>query len=63
MVDDQRDRSIILSYDYPLSARLRKPLTIMAGVFALFGAAWLVGRVDVRIGGKAGADGGGKKKL
>ncbi|KAI9789052.1 MAG: dolichyl-diphosphooligosaccharide--protein glycosyltransferase subunit 1 [Peltula sp. TS41687] len=62
LVDDPRDRSIIVTYHYPLSARLRKPLTITAGFFGLFVAAWLVGRVDVTIGGKRGVD-VGKKKL
>lgn len=62
MVDDdqQRDRSVVwLTYDYPLSARLRKPFVITAAFFALFVLAWLVGRVDVRIGAGAGTGAGG----
>ncbi|KAI9833100.1 MAG: dolichyl-diphosphooligosaccharide--protein glycosyltransferase subunit 1 [Phylliscum demangeonii] len=50
LVDDQRDRSLIVTYDYPFLAALRKPITIFAGVFAVFVSAWILSRMDVRIG-------------
>jgi oligosaccharyltransferase complex subunit alpha (ribophorin I) len=51
IVDEMRDREIIVTYDYPLLAGLRKPLVIFAGVSALFVAAWAVGSLDVGITG------------
>lgn len=52
IVDDFRDRELIVTYDYPLLAGLRKPLVIFGGVFTLFVTAWLVGSLDVGIKGK-----------
>lgn len=52
VVDDQRDRDLIVTYDYPSSAAYRKPLVIVAGFVALFVVSWVVGNLDVRIGGK-----------
>ncbi|TAQ87692.1 hypothetical protein B7494_g3992 [Chlorociboria aeruginascens] len=52
IVDDLRDRELIVTYDYPLLAGLRKPLVILASTFAVFAAAWVVGSVDVGIGKK-----------
>jgi oligosaccharyltransferase complex subunit alpha (ribophorin I) len=52
VVDDLRDRAIIVTYDYSFLAGFRKPLTIVASVTALFVAAWGIGRLDVRISGK-----------
>lgn len=49
LVDDVRDREIIVSYDYSFVASLRKPVVIFAGVAALFVAAWAVGNLDVSI--------------
>jgi oligosaccharyltransferase complex subunit alpha (ribophorin I) len=37
-------------YDYPLSAGLRKPVTIFIGILAVFGTAWVIGRLDTSIG-------------
>lgn len=52
IVDEMRDREVIVTYDYPLLAGLRKPLVICAGVSALFVAAWAVGTLDVGIKGE-----------
>ena len=52
VVDELRERDVIVTYDYPFSARLRKPLTIFAGVLVIFGVSWVVGNLDVTIGKK-----------
>ena len=52
IVDDLRDRELIVTYDYPLLAGLRKPLMIFMGFISLFAAAWAIGSVDVGIHGK-----------
>jgi len=52
VVDDLRDRELIVTYDYPLFAGLRKPLIIFSGVLSLFIAAWGIGSLDVGIKGK-----------
>ena len=52
VVDELRDRDVIVTYDYPFSARLRKPLTIFAGLLLIFGVSWVVGNLDVSIGKK-----------
>jgi oligosaccharyltransferase complex subunit alpha (ribophorin I) len=51
IVDEMRDREIIVTYDYPFLAGLRKPLVIFATVSALFIAAWAIGSLDVGISG------------
>lgn len=52
LVDEWRDKDLIITYDYPFGAAYRKPLTISAAIFAVFAAAWLVGSLDVSIGKK-----------
>jgi len=52
VVDDLRDRELIVTYDYPLLAGLRKPLVIFTGVMSLFFAAWAIGSVDTSIKGR-----------
>lgn len=52
IVDELRDRDIIITYDYPFAARFRKPLTIFAGMVAVFAVSWVVGNLDVSIGKK-----------
>lgn len=47
-----RDHHRQITYDYPFLAAFRKPITIVAAVFAIFTAAWLLSRVDVSIGKK-----------
>ncbi|KAL8729497.1 MAG: hypothetical protein Q9181_004978, partial [Wetmoreana brouardii] len=50
VVDEARDKGLIVTYDYPFSAAFRKPITIFLGVFAVFVTAWAIGRLDVSIG-------------
>lgn len=52
VIDDVRDQALIVTYDYPTFAGLRKPITIFAGVMAVFATAWFVGSIDVSIGKK-----------
>ncbi|KAI9727277.1 MAG: dolichyl-diphosphooligosaccharide--protein glycosyltransferase subunit 1 [Chrysothrix sp. TS-e1954] len=52
LVDDVRERDLIVTYDYSFTASLRKPLTIIASVLAIFVAAWAIGQVDISIGRK-----------
>lgn len=52
MVDEAREASLVVIYDYPFMAPLRKPVSIFVGVFGLFVAAWAIGRVDTSIGRK-----------
>jgi oligosaccharyltransferase complex subunit alpha (ribophorin I) len=52
IVDDIRDRELIVTYDYPFVAGLRKPLVIFGGFISLFVAVWVIGSVDVSIRGK-----------
>ena len=49
LVDESRDRDIIVTYDYPFMAAYRKPITIFAGIMAVFLTAWSIGRLDVSI--------------
>ena len=50
VVDESRDQDIIVTYDYPLTAAVRKPLTIFAGIIVVFVAAWGIGNLDTSIG-------------
>lgn len=50
VIDESRDRDIVVTYDYPLFAAYRKPMTIFVGILAVFSAAWGIGRLDVSIG-------------
>jgi oligosaccharyltransferase complex subunit alpha (ribophorin I) len=52
LVDDVRDRELIVTYDYPFAAGLRKPIVIFVSMFSLFVAAWAVGSLDVAIRGR-----------
>ena len=53
IVDDLRDRELIVTYDYPFLAGLRKPFTIFASVLTLFIAAWGIGSLDISIRAKS----------
>ena len=52
IVDEFRDRELIVTYDYPFFAILRKPLVIFVTFFGLFAATWGIGSLDVSIRGK-----------
>lgn len=49
VVDESRDKDLIVTYDYPLTAAYRKPITIFVGIMAVFATAWGIGRLDVSI--------------
>ena len=52
-IEEWRSRgNIIITYDYPWVAGLRKPLTIAVAMFGVYFTAWVVGNLDVRIGKK-----------
>jgi oligosaccharyltransferase complex subunit alpha (ribophorin I) len=52
VVDDWRDRDLIITYDYSWTASYRKPLTIAAGLGSLFLGVFIIGSLDTRIGKK-----------
>lgn len=52
IVDDMRDRELIVTYDYPFLAGFRKPLVIFVSFLSLFAAAWGIGSLDVKIKSK-----------
>uniref|UniRef100_A0A0D2X9J2 Dolichyl-diphosphooligosaccharide--protein glycosyltransferase subunit 1 n=1 Tax=Fusarium oxysporum (strain Fo5176) TaxID=660025 RepID=A0A0D2X9J2_FUSOF len=47
LVDEFRDRQLIISYDAPLSSALRKPLVIFASAMVVFVTTWALGQVQV----------------
>ena len=52
VVDEFRDRDLIVTYEYPTLAKFRKPLAIFAGLLVVFAFSWVVGNLDVSIGSK-----------
>lgn len=52
VVDEFRERDLIVTYDYPSMAKYRKPLTIFSGMLLVFIASWIIGNLDVSIGKK-----------
>jgi oligosaccharyltransferase complex subunit alpha (ribophorin I) len=48
LVDDFRERELVVSYDYPLSARLRKPVLIFGSAMALFVSTWVLGNLNLK---------------
>ena len=52
VVDEIRDRDLVVTYDYPFAAKFRKPLTIFAGLTLVFVVSWVIGNLDVSIGRK-----------
>jgi oligosaccharyltransferase complex subunit alpha (ribophorin I) len=61
--DDHRDRDVIVTYDYPWTSGFRKPVTIFAGMVAVFVAAWVIGSLDLSIGKKKIDQAVGGKKI
>ncbi|RBR03455.1 hypothetical protein FVER53590_00956 [Fusarium verticillioides] len=49
LVDEFRDRQLIISYDAPLSSALRKPLVIFASAMVVFVTTWALGHVQAII--------------
>lgn len=52
LVDDFRDRELVVSYDYPFMASLRKPLIVFTSMVGVFVAAWLIGGLDMKFASK-----------
>ncbi|XXG94931.1 hexokinase [Hypoxylon texense] len=52
LVDDFRDRELIVSYDYSLVASLRKPLIVFSSMVTIFVGIWAISKVDVRFSTK-----------
>ncbi|KAI9675179.1 MAG: dolichyl-diphosphooligosaccharide--protein glycosyltransferase subunit 1 [Trizodia sp. TS-e1964] len=50
VLDDARDIDLIITYDYPLIAGLRKPLSIFFASISLFVAIYFIKKIDVSIG-------------
>ena len=52
LVDDVRDREIIVTYEYTVLAGLRKPLVIFGSVVSLFVAVYVLGSLNTSITAK-----------
>ncbi|KAK1754849.1 Ribophorin I [Echria macrotheca] len=48
LVDDLRERELVVSYDYPLSATLRKPLIVFGSMMTIFVSTWLLGNLNLK---------------
>ncbi|CAG7561661.1 unnamed protein product [Fusarium equiseti] len=47
LVDEFRDRHLIISYDVPMSGTIRKPLIVFISVMAVFVTTWALGTLQV----------------
>jgi oligosaccharyltransferase complex subunit alpha (ribophorin I) len=47
LVDEFRDRDLIISYDVSPVTTLRKPLIVFASMMTVYVVAWAVGKVEV----------------
>jgi oligosaccharyltransferase complex subunit alpha (ribophorin I) len=52
LVDELRDRELVVTYSYPFLAGFRKPLVMFSGLLALLVVSCVVGNLDVSIGKK-----------
>ncbi len=52
LVDDFRDRELVVTYEVPFIASLRKPLVVFASTLAVFVAAWVIGGVELKFSSK-----------
>ncbi|KAK5663324.1 hypothetical protein OQA88_3752 [Cercophora sp. LCS_1] len=52
LVDDLRERELVISYDLPLSASLRKPLVVFGSTLAVFVGTWLLGNLNLQFASK-----------
>ncbi|KAF2687887.1 Ribophorin I [Lentithecium fluviatile CBS 122367] len=52
IVDEFRERDLIVTYDYPWTAGYRKPIVLALGLFAVFAVSWVLGSIDTSIGKK-----------
>lgn len=53
LVDDFRDRELIVSYDVPFLVSLRKPLIVFGSMAATFVAAYVIGGVELKFASKS----------
>lgn len=53
LVDDLRDRELIVSYDLPFLVSIRKPLVIFGSMVATFVAAYVIGGLELKIRSKS----------
>jgi len=53
LVDEFRDREVVVLYRLPLAASLRKPAVIFASAFAVFVAWSIISRVEFKFWSKA----------
>ena len=49
VIDEDREKDIIVTYDYPFSVAFRKPITIFCGIMVIFATAWGIGQLDIGI--------------
>lgn len=47
LVDDLRDRQLIIAYDYSMASALRKPLVVFVSALSLFFTAFVVTSIDL----------------
>ena len=47
LVDEFRDRDLIISYDVSSTVTLRKPLIVFGSMLSVFVVAWAIGKVEV----------------
>ncbi|KAF9880042.1 oligosaccharyltransferase alpha subunit [Colletotrichum karsti] len=52
LVDELRDREVVVTYDYSVASALRKPLIVFASMVFVFVAAWVVGGLNPTIAKK-----------
>ncbi|KAI1828616.1 Ribophorin I [Xylaria intraflava] len=52
LVDELRDRELIVSYEHSTAAALRKPLVIFASTMTVFVGMWLLSKLDVSFSAK-----------
>jgi oligosaccharyltransferase complex subunit alpha (ribophorin I) len=52
LVDEFKDRDLIIYYEVPSAMTLRKPLVIFASFLTVYAAAWAIGKVEVGFGQK-----------
>jgi len=52
VVDEAKDITVLVTYEYPWLAGFRKPVTIFVALAGTFALAWAVGSVDTSIGRK-----------
>jgi len=52
LVDDLRERELVVTYDYSFFASLRKPFIVFASMVGVFVATWLIGGVEMKFSSK-----------